>query len=192
MPTVFWVICQWLLYLAGAGFPPEQVLSLPSVGASAGIPWLQCNWQLSESKLINKKMIMLQRTLHYSFKVFVNIILLIITIAQGKINIVGYLTSVIFWRTFFSPSCYCLIMLWNLGSNFHTGYLDIIWYADVKFPWISKVAFIFILDVIPKLLWNSFQRAESGITSKRLGYFYPRIETFWMAWCSLNYWFMMW
>lgn len=65
-------------------------------GASAGAPWLQCNWQLSESKLINKEMIMLQRTLHYSFKVFVNIILLIITIAQGKINIVGYLTSVIF------------------------------------------------------------------------------------------------
>jgi hypothetical protein len=113
---------------------------------------VQCNWQLSESKLINKKMIMLQRTLHYSFKVFVNIILLIITIAQGKINIVGYLTSVIFWRTSPPSSCYCLIMLWNLGSDFHTSYLDIIWYADVEFPWISKVAFIFILDVIPKLL----------------------------------------
>ena len=30
-----------------------------------------------------------------------NIILLIITIAQGKINIAGYLTYIIFGRTFF-------------------------------------------------------------------------------------------
>lgn len=97
----------------------------PSIsGASAGIPWLQHNWQLSESKLINKKkMIMLQRTLHYSFKVFVNIILLIITIAQGKINIVGYLTSVIFWRTFFP----LLVIVWLCYEIWVAIFIQAIW-----------------------------------------------------------------
>lgn len=39
------------------------------VGTTKGLLWLHCNWQLSESKLINKKMIMLQSTLNGSFQV---------------------------------------------------------------------------------------------------------------------------
>lgn len=54
--------------------PPCTIYSLVSsfsffVGMTKGLLWLWCNWQLSESKLINKKMIMLQSTLHDSFKV---------------------------------------------------------------------------------------------------------------------------
>lgn len=56
-------ICHHTLSILSISYFPSFV------GMTKGLLWLQYNWQLSESKLINKKMIMLQSTLHYSFKV---------------------------------------------------------------------------------------------------------------------------
>lgn len=113
--------------------PPSTIFSLVSyfvsfVGTSKGLLWLQCYWQLSKSKLINKKMIMLQRTLHDSFKVFCEHYLINHRNSPGedKHGWLSYLDH-IFEGTFF---CYCLIMLWNLDSNFSYwlfGYNLICW-----------------------------------------------------------------
>lgn len=128
---------------------------------------------------------MLQSTLHYSFKVLCEHYLINHHNSSGedKHCWLSYLDHI--WKDFFF-SCYCLIMLWNLESNYHIGYLDIIWYADVKISLDRWGGFLFLLDVSPRLLSNSFRRVKQRITSKRLWNFCSRIEICWIAWGSFK------
>ena len=128
---------------------------------------------------------MLQSTLHYSFKVLCEHYLINHHDSSGedKHCWLSYLDHI--WKDFFF---FLLLFDYAMKSGEQLsywlfGYNMICWCKNFSglVRW-----FLFLLDVSPRLLSNSFRRVKQRITSKRLWNFCSRIEICWIAWGSFK------